>query len=170
MTFSIAWLLVCQDRLLSREFIRLIKMKVLKIVIWSSHLSSVNSPSGYLSKKTNAWVTFYNIVCDEETDFPSVQEAINVNQLLHVQLQFCSHPFALPSWFADGWNTKAMQSSMLEKFSSYLKNCVTKLNKLLFIVLVSYCGSVQNRRQKVFDRGLQGGLWDCKNWQNSTDL
>jgi len=52
---------------------------------------------------------------------------------------------------------------MLEKFSSYLKNCVTKLNKLLFIVLVSYCGSVQNRRQKVFDRGLQGGLWDCKN-------
>jgi len=71
-------LLACQEKLLSREFIGLIKMKVLKMGIWLTNLSS---PSGYLSKKINAWVIFHNIVCNKEVVFPSAQEAVEADKL-----------------------------------------------------------------------------------------
>jgi len=39
-----------QESLLSRESIELINMKVLKMGMWSSYLTSLNSLSGYLNK------------------------------------------------------------------------------------------------------------------------
>jgi len=63
--------------------------------------------------------------------FLLVQEAIKVDEVWNVQPLFFSDPFPLPSWFADGRNAKIARCSMLEIFFSYLKNCMTKENKLL---------------------------------------
>lgn len=41
----------------------------------SSHFSCLNSPSAHLRKKTNAWVILCDMVWNEETGLPPMQEA-----------------------------------------------------------------------------------------------
>jgi len=38
----------------------------------------------------------HNIFGDKQTGLPLEEEAIKVDERLHVQLQFCSYPFPLP--------------------------------------------------------------------------
>ena len=88
-------------------------------------------------RKLSTWTIYYNVVFNEETGFPSEQEVIKVENL-HVQLQLCSVPVPLPSWFVDGRNTKLTRFSMLENFLSYLRNCMNNQKLLHEICTLQY--------------------------------
>ena len=68
---------------------------------------------------------------DEESGFSSIREAINVDKNLHVQLQLCSKPVSLPSWFITGRNGTLTSYSMLENFPSYLAGYSESENKII---------------------------------------
>jgi len=78
---------------------------------------------------------FNNIVHNEDTGFPSVQEAIKVDEHLNVQIQFCSYPGPLPSLFACGRNAKLVRYSMLDNFPSQWIDCKTNKNKRVLLTL-----------------------------------
>ena len=50
-------------------------------------LCSRNAPKGYCCHKTDHCKIYYNLVFHKESGFPSIREAIKVDQSLHVQLQ-----------------------------------------------------------------------------------
>ena len=56
----------------------------------------------------------------EEVGFPSIAEAIKIDDNLHVRLQYNGRPVPLPKWFVHGHNAKVTRYSMLEYFPPYL--------------------------------------------------
>ena len=67
----------------------------------------------------------------KESGFPSIREAIKVDQSLHVQLQLSGKPVPLPSWFVAGRNSTLKRYSMLENFPSYLSGYGEDENKII---------------------------------------
>ena len=53
---------------------------------------------------------------DEETSFPTIKEAITVDEELHVELQYCECPVPLSTWFVSGRSEKLTWLSMLQNF------------------------------------------------------
>ena len=89
------------------------------IITCFADLCSRDAPNNYSSHKTDDYAIYYNLFFDEESGFPSIREAIKVDKNLHVQLQLCSKPVPLPSWFITGRNGTLTKYSMLENFPSY---------------------------------------------------
>ena len=58
-------------------------------------LNEQQSPEGFQCRKSKNHIVFYNLVFDEETQFPKLLEAIKVDEL-HVQLQYSGSSIALP--------------------------------------------------------------------------
>ena len=81
-----------------------------------------HSPEGFQCKKTSEFICFYNLIFDQETNFPCILESIKVDSQLHVQLQYKGNPLPLPPWFVDGRNAKLTRISMLENFPAYIRN------------------------------------------------
>ena len=94
-------------------------------------ISSLNDISqsdvlrGYEKKAGEGYVLFYNIVFDENTNFPNILESIKIDLDLHVQLQYNGNPLPLPRWFTHGHNAKLTKLSMLENFPSYMRESVS---------------------------------------------
>ena len=55
-------------------------------------LNMSHCPPGYQYHSTTHHVIFYCVVFDEETSFPTIEEAITIDKKLHVQLQYCGCP------------------------------------------------------------------------------
>ena len=85
-----------------------------------------HSPDGFKCRKSNDAIIFYNLVFDEETQFPTVLETIKVDRELHVQLQYNGNPIPLPPWFVQGHNAKLTRLSMLENLPSYIRNVASE--------------------------------------------
>ena len=62
-------------------------------------LNVQHSPEGFKCHKSEEAIVFYNLVFDEETQFPNILETIKVNRELHVQLQYNGDQIPLPPWF-----------------------------------------------------------------------
>ena len=87
-----------------------------------SLLNEQHSPEGFQCRKSKNHIVFYNLVFDEETQFPKILEAIKVDNELHVQLQYSGSLIPLPPWFIRGHNAKLNRLSMLHNFPSYIRN------------------------------------------------
>ena len=94
-------------------------------------LCSRNAPKSYCCRKTDHYIIYYNLVFYKESGFPSIREAIKVDQNLHVQLQLSGKPVPLPSWFVTGRNSTLKRCSMLENFPSYLSGYDEDENKII---------------------------------------
>jgi hypothetical protein len=95
-------------------------------------LNETVAPDGFQFKKSNDHVLFYNLVFDQETDFPKILESIKVDSYLHVQLQYNGIPVALPQWFVQGHSARLEKVSMLENFPAYIRNvAIDNHNELL---------------------------------------
>ena len=94
-------------------------------------LCSRNAPKGYCCHKTDHYIIYYNLVFHKESSFPSIREAIKVDQSLHVQLQLSGKPVPLLSWFVTGRNSTLKRYSMLKNFLSYLSGYGENENKLI---------------------------------------
>ena len=88
-------------------------------------LSEKHSPNGFLFQKTEQSVIFYHLVYDEKTEFPDILETIKIDRQLHVQLQYNGNPIPLPPWFTQGRDASVNRISMLQNFSSYIRNVVS---------------------------------------------
>ena len=88
-------------------------------------LSEKHSPNGFLFQKTEQSVIFYHLVYDEKTEFPHILETIKIDRQLHVQLQYNGNPIPLPPWFTQGRDASVNRISMLQNFSSYIRNVVS---------------------------------------------
>ena len=69
-------------------------------------LNEQHSPDGFKCQKSEDAIVFYNLVFDEETQFPNILETIKVDRDLHVQLQYNGDQIPLPPWFVQGRNGK----------------------------------------------------------------
>ena len=73
-------------------------------------LNETTAPDGFQFKKSNDHALFYNLVFDEETNFPKILESMKVNSDLHVQLQYNGRPVPLPQGFVQGHNAELKKS------------------------------------------------------------
>ena len=95
-------------------------------------LNETTTPAGFQFKRSDDHALFYNVVFDEETKFPKVLQSIKVDSDLHVQLKYNGIPVPLPQWFVQGQQTRMVNVSILENFSSYIGNfAVENHNELL---------------------------------------
>ena len=60
------------------------------------NLNASHAPSGYNCQKTNDYIIFYEIVYDEESEFPRVEKSIKIRKTLSVHLQFRGNDVPLP--------------------------------------------------------------------------
>ena len=89
-----------------------------------TQLTAKCCPSAFEFKKHEDYILIYRIEFDIETHFPSIKECIRIDRNLHVQHQCNGNPIPLSQWFIHGNNAKLTKFSMLEKFSTYIKNVV----------------------------------------------
>ena len=75
-----------------------------------------------IKKQTDNCVIYYNLKFDDETSFPKVFEAIQVDRDIRVQLEFNGNPLPLPTWFIQGTDAKLKIFSIFENFPSYIEN------------------------------------------------
>ena len=61
----------------------------------SMHHQGFNAPPGFQCTKSDNSIVFFNLTYVD--GFPVIFESINVDQRLHVQLQFNGHPVPLPA-------------------------------------------------------------------------
>ena len=61
-------------------------------------------------------------IFDKKSGFPVVEEAIKINNDMHVYFQNQGNPAPLPQWFISGRNAILTRYSMLGNFPSYLGN------------------------------------------------
>ena len=57
-------------------------------------------------RKSKSHIVFYNLVFDEEMQFPKILEGIKVDDELHVQLQYSGNSIPFPLWFIRSHNAK----------------------------------------------------------------
>ena len=93
-----------------------------------SILTENHSPEGFQCKKSPECIIYYNLVFDQETNFPNIFESIKVDSQLHVQLQYNGNTVPLPPWFVEGRNAKLTRISMLHNFPAYLRNVAADNN------------------------------------------
>ena len=73
-----------------------------------------------------------------EVKFPIIHGVLNIDQDLHVHLQYKMIYVPLPHWFIDGLHAKLTTLSMLESFPSYLKNLDDNYEFALIKELLNY--------------------------------
>ena len=79
-------------------------------------------PPGYSCYKTNDFIVYYNLIFGELDGFPTVCEAIQIDNQLHVSLRHYNNPVPLPAWFTTGRTARLTSKAMLENFPNYLQN------------------------------------------------
>ena len=77
---------------------------------------------GYSCYKTNDFIVYYNLIFGELDGFPTVCEAIQIDNQLHVSLRHYNNPVPLPAWFTTGRSARLTSKAMLENFPNYLQN------------------------------------------------
>ena len=85
-------------------------------------ITEKHCPSGYTWHKTKDFILLYVLLFDDCSGFPTICEAIKIDNSLHVELQYCNNPVPLPDWFLQGRNSKLIRFSMLENLPIYLKS------------------------------------------------
>ena len=65
---------------------------------------------------------YYNLIFGELDGFPTVCEAIQIYNQLHVSLRRYNNPVPLPAWFTTGRSARLTSKAMLENFPNYLQN------------------------------------------------
>ena len=85
-----------------------------------SDLSEKLCPPGYSCYKTNNFIVYYNLIFGELDGFPTVCEAIQIDNQLHVSLRHYNNPVLFPAWFATGQSARLTSKAMLENFPNYL--------------------------------------------------
>ena len=65
---------------------------------------------------------YYNLIFGELDGFPTVCEAIQIDNQLHVSLRRYNNPVPLPAWFTTGRSARLTSKAMLENFPNYLQN------------------------------------------------
>ena len=78
-------------------------------------LKESNAPTGFQFKRSEDHILFYNLVIDENTQFPKILESIKIDRELHVQLQYNGIPLPLPQWFVQGHNAQLKRVSIIYK-------------------------------------------------------
>ena len=81
-----------------------------------SDLSQKLCPPGYSSYKTNDFIVYYNLIFGELDGFPTVCEAIQIDNQLHVSLPYYNNPVPLLAWFTTGRSARLTSKAMLENF------------------------------------------------------
>ena len=76
-------------------------------------LNASHAPSRYNCNKTNdttkqktKMTPFYEIIYDEESEFPRVEKSIKIHKTLSVHLQFRGNDIPLPQWLISGRDGK----------------------------------------------------------------
>ena len=64
----------------------------------------------------------YVLLFDDCSGFPTICEAIKIDNSLHVELQYSNNPVPLQDRFSRGRNSKLTRFSMLENLPIYLKS------------------------------------------------
>ena len=77
--------------------------------------------SSYTWNKTKDFIFLYVLLFDDCSSFPTICEAIKIDNSLPVEFQYCNNPVPLPDWFSRGRNSKLTRFSMLENLPIYLK-------------------------------------------------
>ena len=75
------------------------------------------APTGFQSKKLDNCVLYSKLVFDDKTKFAETLESNNVDDNLHVQLQYNGMPLPLPQWFFQCHTSPQVGRLLLEKFS-----------------------------------------------------
>ena len=84
-----------------------------------SDLSEKLCPPSYSCYKTDDFIVYYNLIFGELDRFPTVCEAIQIDNQLHVSLRHYNNPVPLPAWFTTGRSARLTGKAMLENFSNY---------------------------------------------------
>ena len=71
---------------------------------------------------TNDFIVYYNLILGELNGFPTVCEAIQIDNQLHVSLQNYNNPVPLLAWFTTGRSARLTSKAMLKNFPNYLQN------------------------------------------------
>ena len=79
-------------------------------------------PPGYSCYKTNDFIVYYNLIFGKLDGFPTVSEAIQIDNQLHVSLRHYNNPVPLPAWFKTGRSASVTSKAMLQNFPNYLQN------------------------------------------------
>ena len=85
-------------------------------------ITEKHCPSGYTWHKTKDFILLYVLLFDDCSGFPTICEVIEIDNSLHVELQYCNNPVPLPNWFSQGRNSKLIRFSMLENLPIYFKS------------------------------------------------
>ena len=85
-------------------------------------MTEKHCPSGYIWHKTKNFILLYVLLFDDCSGFPTIYEAIKIDNCLHVKLQYYNNPVSLPDWFSRGRNSKLTRFFMLENLLIYLKS------------------------------------------------
>ena len=87
-----------------------------------SDLSEKLCPPGYSCYKTNDFIVYYNLIFVELDGFPTVCEAIQIDNQLHVSLRHYNNPVPLPAWFTTSRSARLTSKAMLKNFPNYFQN------------------------------------------------
>ena len=102
------------------------------IIVKLDSLTEQHSPPGFTFKKLHDSVVYYKLCFDITSGIPTVFESITVDKDLNVSLSYKGYHISLPEWFYSGFNCKLTNSSsMLEKFSSHMRNRANDVNSIL---------------------------------------
>ena len=77
---------------------------------------------GFQIKKNNDSIVCFRIILDIDTKFPAIYETVEINQELHILLQYNGKHVPLPKFFVRSQNAKLTRYSMLENFPNVIKN------------------------------------------------
>ena len=94
-------------------------------------LTETDCPPGFSFRRQDNSVLYYNLIFDNITGVPSVEECLSINEQLHVTLTYCGYHLPLPQWFRMGNNCKLHRKSMLVNFPPYMKSRDSEMNTIL---------------------------------------
>ena len=85
-------------------------------------ITEKHCPSGYTWHNTKDFILLYVLLFDDCSGFSTICEPINIDNSLHVELQYCCNPVPLPDWFSRERNSKLTRFSMLKNLPIYWKS------------------------------------------------